>query len=41
MITRYTQLTVRYLKASKKRTILTAIGIILSVALISSIGLFF
>lgn len=40
MITRYTQLTGRYLKASRKRTILTVIGIILSVALISSIGLF-
>ncbi|MDP4088452.1 MAG: ABC transporter permease [Bacillota bacterium] len=40
MITRYTQLTGRYLKASRKRTILTIIGIILSVALISSIGLF-
>ena len=37
----YKQLTVRYLKASRKRTILTIVGIILSVALISTIGLFF
>ncbi len=41
MLNNYKQLTGRYLKASKKRTILTIIGIILSVALISSIGLFF
>lgn len=40
MISKYTQLTGRYLKASKKRTVLTVIGIILSVSLISSIGLF-
>jgi putative ABC transport system permease protein len=40
MISSYKKLTGRYLKANKKRTILTLIGIILSVALISSIGLF-
>lgn len=41
MLNNYKQLTGRYLKANKKRTVLTVIGIILSVALISSIGLFF
>lgn len=41
MITNYGQLTGKYLKTNKKRTLLTIIGIILSVALISSIGLFF
>lgn len=41
MITNYEQLTGKYLKTNKKRTLLTIIGIILSVALISSIGLFF
>lgn len=41
MINSYKQLTGRYLKANKKRSLLTLIGIILSVALISSIGLFF
>ena len=41
MITSYKQLTGKYLKANRKRSILTIIGIILSVALISSIGLFF
>ncbi len=41
MIKSYVNLTGKYLKANKKRTILTIIGIILSVALISSIGLFF
>ncbi|MEW9097350.1 MAG: FtsX-like permease family protein [Clostridiaceae bacterium] len=40
MITNYKQLTGKYLKGNKKRTILTIIGIILSIALISSIGLF-
>lgn len=41
MINSYKQLTGKYLKANKKRSILTIIGIILSVALISAIGLFF
>lgn len=41
MIQSYKQLTGRYLKSNKKRSILTIIGIVLSVALISSIGLFF
>lgn len=41
MITSYKQLTGRYLKKNKKRTTLTIIGIMLSVALISTIGLFF
>ncbi|MBC2582077.1 ABC transporter permease [Clostridium sp. DJ247] len=40
-MTGYKQLTGKYLKASKKRAILTIIGIILSVALICTIGLFF
>lgn len=41
MITEFNQLSNRYLKANKKRTVLTIIGIVLSVALISTIGLFF
>jgi putative ABC transport system permease protein len=41
MITSYKQLTGKYLKRNKKRTALTIIGIMLSVALISTIGLFF
>ncbi|EPY2276317.1 ABC transporter permease [Clostridium sporogenes] len=41
MIKNYKQVTGRYLKANKKRTIITIIGIILSVALIATIGLFF
>jgi putative ABC transport system permease protein len=41
MIQSYKQITGRYLKVNKKRSILTVIGIVLSVALISSIGLFF
>lgn len=41
MINNYTQITNKYLKANRKRTILTIVGIILSVALIASIGLFF
>ncbi|MDP4089586.1 MAG: FtsX-like permease family protein [Bacillota bacterium] len=41
MISGYKKLTGKYLKASKKRTILTIIGIMLSVALICTIGLFF
>lgn len=40
MIKSYKQITGKYLKTNRKRTILTIIGIILSVALISSIGLF-
>ncbi|MDP7988847.1 FtsX-like permease family protein [Bacillus sp. MHSD_36] len=40
MIGNYKQLSRRYLKGNMKRTILTLIGIILSVALISTIGLF-
>ncbi|MFC9449604.1 ABC transporter permease [Bacillus cereus] len=40
MIGNYKQLSGRYLKGNMKRTILTLIGIILSVALISTIGLF-
>lgn len=40
MINSYKQLTGKYLKANKKRSILTIIGILLSVALISSIGFF-
>ncbi len=40
MITSYKEITGKYLKANKKRTILTLIGIILSVALVSSIGFF-
>lgn len=41
MINSYKKLTGKYLKAAKKRTILTILGIVLSVALISTIGLFF
>ncbi|MBZ9608772.1 FtsX-like permease family protein [Clostridium estertheticum] len=41
MITSYKQLTGKYLKKNKKRTALTIIGIMLSVALISTIGLYF
>ncbi|MCW6073721.1 FtsX-like permease family protein [Clostridium sporogenes] len=41
MIKNYKQITGRYLRANKKRTILTIIGIVLSVALIATIGLFF
>ncbi|QAA31397.1 ABC transporter permease [Clostridium manihotivorum] len=41
MISSYKQITVRYMKANKKRTLLTVIGIVLSVALIATIGLFF
>ncbi|GCD08764.1 ABC transporter permease [Clostridium tagluense] len=41
MITSYKQLTGKYLKKNKKRTVLTIIGIMLSVALISTTGLFF
>lgn len=40
MISNYKQLTIKYLKANRKRSILTIIGIVLSVALISSIGFF-
>lgn len=40
MLNNYVQLTGRYLKANKKRSLLTVIGIILSVALIFTIGLF-
>lgn len=40
MISSYKQLTGRYLKANKKRTILTIVGIVLSVALICTMGLF-
>ncbi|ENK0838665.1 FtsX-like permease family protein [Clostridium botulinum] len=41
MIKNYKQVTGRYLKANKKRTIITIIGIVLSVALIATMGLFF
>ncbi|MHB9944266.1 ABC transporter ATP-binding protein [Clostridium botulinum] len=41
MIKNYKQVMGRYLKANKKRTIITIIGIVLSVALIATIGLFF
>ena len=41
MINSYKQITGKYLKTNMKRTLLTIIGIVLSVALISSIGLFF
>lgn len=41
MINSYKQLTGKYLKANKKRSVLTIIGIILSVALISTIGLIY
>ena len=40
MLNNYKQLTGRYLKANKKRTLLTIIGIVLSVALIATIGFF-
>ncbi|MDK8180132.1 FtsX-like permease family protein [Paenibacillus sp. UMB4589-SE434] len=40
MISSYKQLSSRYLKGNIKRTILTLVGIVLSVALISTIGLF-
>ncbi|PFP08894.1 ABC transporter permease [Bacillus thuringiensis] len=40
MIGNYKQLSRRYLKGNKKRTLLTLIGIVLSVSLISTIGLF-
>jgi len=40
LIGNYKQLSRRYLKGNKKRTILTLIGIVLSVSLISTIGLF-
>lgn len=40
MIQSYKQITGKYLKSNKKRTILTIVGVILSVALISSIGFF-
>ncbi|KOA19671.1 ABC transporter permease YtrF precursor [Clostridium homopropionicum DSM 5847] len=40
MISSYKEITWKYLKSNKKRTILTLIGIILSVALVSSIGFF-
>ncbi|WP_129600393.1 ABC transporter permease [Anaerophilus nitritogenes] len=40
MINNYKQITGKYLRSNKKRTIFTLIGIILSVALISSIGFF-
>lgn len=40
MIRSYQQITGKYLKANLRRTIMTIIGIVLSVALISSIGFF-
>ncbi|WP_028596814.1 ABC transporter permease [Paenibacillus assamensis] len=40
MISNYKQLSSRYLKGNIKRTVLTFVGIVLSVALISTIGLF-
>ncbi|QOT01023.1 FtsX-like permease family protein [Brevibacterium sp. JNUCC-42] len=40
MISSYKELSSRYLKGNMKRTILTLVGIVLSVALISTIGLF-
>lgn len=40
MITSYKKLTGRYLRANRKKSILTVIGIVLSVALIATIGLF-
>ncbi|OPA73000.1 ABC transporter permease [Paenibacillus selenitireducens] len=40
MISSYKQLSSKYLKGNIKRTILTFVGIVLSVALISTIGLF-
>jgi putative ABC transport system permease protein len=41
MINSYKEITGKYLKANKKRTVLNLIGIILSVALISAVGFFF
>ena len=41
MIKSYKEITGKYLRLNKKRTMLTLIGIILSVALISAIGFFF
>ncbi len=41
MIISYKEITNKYLKTNKKRTILALIGIVLSVSLISAIGLFF
>lgn len=40
MIKNYKTISTRYIKQNKKRTILTLIGIILSLALVSTIGLF-
>ncbi|MBD8499527.1 FtsX-like permease family protein [Paenibacillus arenosi] len=40
MISNYKQLSSRYLKGNIKRTVLTFVGIVLSVALISTVGLF-
>lgn len=40
MLKSYKEITNKYLKHGKKRTVLTIIGVILSVALISAIGLF-
>ena len=40
MISGYKEITWKYLKNNKKRTILTLVGIVLSVALVSSIGFF-
>ena len=41
MINSYKQLTGKYLKANKKSSLLTVIGIILSVALVSTVGLIY
>lgn len=41
MINQYTQITERYLRANRRRTLLTIVGIVLSIALISTIGFFF
>jgi putative ABC transport system permease protein len=41
MIKNYKEITGRYLRLNKKRTVLTLIGIILSVALVSAVGFFF
>lgn len=41
LITSYKEITNKYLKTNKKRTLLALVGIILSVSLISAIGLFF
>lgn len=40
MLNSYKEITNKYLKHSKKRTVLTIVGIVLSVALITTIGLF-